>query len=93
MADTLPVISGASLNKANYAVGEDMILTVTGNDPDEEVIEVSVALRSKGSGATSELQVLTATIDELEAVASDSGNRAWTTVSRVGDSFTLKATA
>lgn len=93
MADTLPVITSASLNKSNYAVGEDMILTVTGNDPDEEVIEVTVALRSKGSGATSELQTLTATIDELEPVASDSGSRPWTTLSRVGDSFTLKATA
>lgn len=93
MADTLPVISGTSLNKTAYAVGEDMVLTVTGNDPDEEVIEVTVALRSKASGATSDLQTLTATIDELEAVASDSGGRTWTTVSRVGDTFTLKAKA
>lgn len=93
MADTLPIVTGASLNKANYAAGEDMILTVVGNDPDEEVIEVTVALRSKGSGATSELQTLTATIDELEPVASDSGSRTWQYVSRVGDTFTLKATA
>lgn len=93
MADTLPVITGASLNKANYSTGEQMILTVVGNDPDEEVVEVSVAVRNKNSGASSELQIITATIDEIEPVATDSGTRTWSYVSRAGDTFTLKATA
>lgn len=93
MADTLPVITSAALNKANYNEGEDIILTVTGSDPDEEVIEITVALRSQGSGASSELQTITATVDQLEAVVTDSGGRSWVTVSRVGDTFTLKTTA
>lgn len=90
---SVPVISSASLNKSNYATGEDMILTVVGSDADEEVIEVTVSVRNKNSGASSESQVISVAIDAIEPVVTDSGGRVWTLVSRVGDTFTLKAKA
>ena len=91
MAD--PTITSAVLNKASYAPGETMILTVQGADLDEEQIEVTVSLRNTASGGTSAPATVTATIDELEAVASDTGERTWTQTGRVGDTFTLTATA
>lgn len=89
MAD--PVLTSAVLNKGAYAKGETVIATLVGSDPDEEVLEVTFSLRSKTSGAVSAPKTVTATVDELEAVAT--GNRTWTFVSRAGDTFTLSTTA
>lgn len=93
MPDTLPTISAVTLNKTAYAKGEQMLLSVTGTDPDEEIVEVTVSLRNKASGATSAPQTTTAVVDELESVVADSGVRTWTFVGRTGDTFTVKATA
>jgi hypothetical protein len=86
-----PVITAASLNKAAYAPGETMVLSVSGSDPDEEVITVEFKLRTtSGESAPQTLQV---TVDELTAEATDSGLRTWTLQGRTGDTFTLTATA
>lgn len=87
-----PTLTSATLNKTSYAKGETMILTVVGSDPDEEVVEVTVSLRNKASGAASEPRTLSAVVDELEPVTSD-GARTWTPTGRAGDVFTLAATA
>lgn len=91
MAD--PVITGAALDRAMYVPGETMVLTVHGHDLDETAVEVVVQLRNKASEALSAPVTVTATVDELEAVATDASGRVWTQQSRTGDAFVLTATA
>ena len=86
-----PTITSATLNKASYATGELMILTVTGQDLDEDTVEVTVTLRTS-AGESSEPVTVTAFVDQLTATASDP-DRTWTAAGRVGDTFTLTATA
>lgn len=86
-----PTITSATLNKASYAPGETMILTVVGLDIDEEAIEVTVKLRNVGSGEESEPVTVTAVVDELAVDVT--GDRTFTPTGRVGDTFTLTATA
>lgn len=86
-----PVITSATLNKSSYAPGETMILTVVGSDTDEETVEVTVSVRNKASDAESEPIVVTAIVDELEAVAT--GDRTFVQTGRTGNTFTLTATA
>jgi hypothetical protein len=86
-----PVITSASLDKAAYSPGETMVLTVSGSDPDEEIITVEFKLRT--TSGESVPQTLQVTIDELTAEATDSGLRTWTLQGRTGDTFILTATA
>jgi hypothetical protein len=88
-----PVITSAALDKASYAPGETMVLTVRGHDLDEQTFSVDVRVRNRASGATSETLTVTAVVDELEATADDSSGRVWTQQSRTGDTFVLTATA
>lgn len=88
-----PSITSATLNKSTFAPGETMILTVVGADADEELIEITLSVRSRTSGATSGPVVVTTVLDELESVATDSEARTWTQVARTGATFVLTGTA
>lgn len=88
-----PVITSAMLNKAAYAKGETMILTVVGSDADEATFELTVTLRNTASGAESAPVKVSATVDELTVSATDSAGRVWTLTSRVGSTWTLTAVA
>jgi hypothetical protein len=89
MAD--PTITSATLNKGAYAPGETMILTVVGEDLDEQTVEVTVKIRNRESGAESSAITVQATVDEVEVVAT--GDRTFTQTGRTGNTFTLTATA
>jgi hypothetical protein len=88
-----PTITSATLNKNAYTQGETMILTVVGADADEELIEISLSVRSRLSGASSAPVVVTTILDELQAVATDSDARIWTQTGRTGATFTLTCAA
>lgn len=92
MTDTAPTLTSVNFSKASYAKGEQMIVTAVGTDPDEEIVEVTVTLRSKTSGATSEPKTATAIVDELEAVAT-SPQRTFTSTGRAGSAFSFTTTA
>ncbi|MFI6763626.1 hypothetical protein ACIBF5_31330 [Micromonospora sp. NPDC050417] len=88
-----PTITSATLNKSTFAPGETMILTVVGTDADEEVIEISLSVRSQTSGATAAPVLVTTILDELQSVATDSANRSWTQIARTGSTFVLTSVA
>ncbi|WP_329101633.1 hypothetical protein OG792_21620 [Micromonospora sp. NBC_01699] len=88
-----PTITSATLNKSAYAPGEIMILTVVGADADEEMIEITLSVRSRATGATSVPVVVPTILDELQTVATDSGTRTWTQIARTGATFVLTSVA
>ncbi|MGW4467560.1 hypothetical protein [Micromonospora sp. NPDC004704] len=88
-----PTITSATLNKSSYSRGETMILTVVGTDADEELIEITLSVRSGASGASSVPVVVPVVLDELQAVATDSEARTWTQVARTGATFVLTSVA
>ena len=88
-----PTITSATLNKHAYAPGETMILTVLGGDGDEELVEITLSVRSRTSGASSPPITVTTILDELQAVATDSDTRTWTQIARTGATFVLNSIA
>jgi hypothetical protein len=74
----------ASLNKAAYAVGETMTLTVTYGDPDRKTLTVTVTVEDTDATTAPATVTATAVIDPLTVTVSDSSGRVWTKVSDSG---------
>lgn len=83
----------ASLNKATFAPGEAMILTVSYGDADNDAISVTVVV-SDSSGNTSAPVVITANIaDPVTISVSDDSSHAWTKQSDNGSVAVYRAVA
>lgn len=82
----------ASLNKASYAPGEDMILTVTYGDTDTQLVTVTVQVTDK-AGNQSNPQNVSAVIDPLTVSVTDDAGRTWTRQSDTGSTAVYKAVA
>lgn len=66
----------ATLNKANYAVGETIILTVDHSDTDRQTLTVEVRVLDQ-SGNPSPPSVATATIDAGVVEFVNAGGKVW----------------
>jgi len=86
-----PTVS-ASLDKASYAKGDLMTLTVTFADADTETLTVTIVARDK-SGNPSDPATVVVVIDPTSIEVSDSGDRDWAEVSRSDSVAVLTATA
>lgn len=67
----------ATLNKATYAVGETMILTVDHTDADRQMLTVEVIVRD-ASGNPSPPAVAMANIDAGVVEFTNTGGKTWT---------------
>lgn len=66
----------ASLDKATYADGETMVLTVNRSDADTEALTLTIVATDKSGNASNPVSV-TATIDPTTVSVSDSSGRVW----------------
>lgn len=82
----------ASLDKATYNVGDNMILTVVYGDADTQSITVTVQVTDK-SGNQSNPQNVSAVIDPLTVAVTDDSGRTWTRQSDNGTTAVYKAVA
>jgi hypothetical protein len=82
----------ASLDRAEYAKGDTMRLTVSYDDPDTETMTVSVVVADK-SGNTSAPHSVEVVIDPVTVSVTDSGGREWTQESDDGAVAVWLATA
>lgn len=83
--------ASATLNKATYAVGETMTLTVTHADSDRQTITVSgVVTDSTGNTAA---WSATATIDKGDVTITQTGGKTWTLQSATLTQSVFTATA
>jgi hypothetical protein len=87
-----PTVS-ASLNKAAYAIGETMTLTVTYGDADRKTLTVTVTVEDTDATTAPATVTATAVIDPLTISVTDSTSRVWTKVSDSGSVavYTAKA--
>jgi hypothetical protein len=86
-----PVVS-ASLNKAAYAVGEEIVLTVNYSDADTRTVTVTVSVDDSEAGSPI-TQALTFKVDPLTVEVTDSEGRTWTKESDNGATAVFKAVA
>ena len=87
-----PVISNVSLDKANYAPGEQPILKFTVSDADTRDLTVEIKVTDAGGGVgtgTATIKV----VDVANATVTDSDGGTWTLVSKVGLDYTFKRSA
>lgn len=82
----------ASLDKATYSVGENMILTVVYGDADTQSVTVTVQVTDK-SGNQSNPQNVSAVIDPLTVAVTDDSGRTWTRQTDNGTTAVYKAVA
>ena len=83
----------ASLNKATFAPGEQMILTVSYGDTDNKALQVTVVV-TDSQGNSSDPVVVTANInDPVSLTVTDDSNRTWTKQSDNGAVAVYKAVA
>lgn len=83
--------ASASLDKASYAVGELMTLTVNHTDADRQTITVSGTV-TDSSGASASWSA-TATIDAGVVTITQTGGKVWTLVSAGQNQSKFTATA
>lgn len=87
-----PTVS-ASLNKTSFAPGEQMILTVSYADADNDSLQVTIVV-TDASGNASEPVVVTANIaDPVTLEVTDDSNRTWTKQSDNGAVAVYRAVA
>jgi hypothetical protein len=87
-----PTVS-AALNKANFAPGEQMILTVSYADADNTGVKVTIVV-TDSSGNASEPVVVTANIaDPVTLEVRDDSNRVWSKQSDNGAVAVFRAVA
>lgn len=82
----------ASLNRATYAPGDVMILTITYGDSDTKPVSVSIVVTDSQGNASAPV-VATAVIDPLAIAVTDSSGRTWSRVSDSGSVAVYQATA
>lgn len=82
----------ASLNKATYKPGEQMVLTVAYADADTKAVSVSIVV-TDSTGAASLPATVSAVIDPTTITVTDSSTRTWTKQSDTGAVATYTATA
>lgn len=70
-------VATPSLNKAAYAPGEIMTLTVDHTDVDRQVMTVSVTV-ADAAGTLSNVATVTATIDQGTVNITNAGGKTWT---------------
>lgn len=85
-----PTVS-ASLDKASYATGATITLTVNYSDPNTKALTVTVTV-ADATGSSSPVTAV-AVIDPATTTVSDTGNRTWTKVSDTGSVAVFTATA
>jgi hypothetical protein len=87
-----PTVS-ASLNKATYAPGEQMTLTVSYGDTDNDEVTVTIVV-ADSAGNSSEPVVIVANVNDPVTVSvSDDGGRAWVKQSDNGAVAVYRAVA
>lgn len=87
-----PTVS-AALNKASYAPGEQMLLTVQYGDTDNDTVTVTVVV-SDSSGNSSDPLTINANIaDPVTVTVTDDGGRTWTKQSDNGSVAVFRAVA
>lgn len=87
-----PTVS-ASLNKASFAPGEQMILTVSYGDADNDALSVTVVV-TDSAGNSSEPVVVTANIaDPVTIAVTDDSGHTWTKQSDNGSVAVYRAVA
>lgn len=83
----------ASLNKSSYAPGEQMTLTVSYADSDNDAVQVTIIV-TDSSGNSSEPVVVTANVtDPVTLSVTDDGGRTWTKQSDNGSVAVYRAVA
>jgi hypothetical protein len=80
---SLPVVV-ASLNKASYAPGEVMVLTVNYGDVDNQAITVTVVATDASGNASAPVTVTANIMDPVSVAVSSVPARVWTLVSDTG---------
>lgn len=83
----------AALNKASYAPGEQMLLTVQYGDIDNEALTVTVVVSDSQGNASSPVVVNANIVDPVTVSVTDSDNRTWTKQSDNGAVAVYKAVA
>lgn len=77
-----PTITSAALNKAAYAPGETMTLTVNYSDPDKQNLQISIKVAdSAGNEANASVN---AVIDPSVVTVTSAPSKTWTKVSDTG---------
>jgi hypothetical protein len=83
----------ASLNKASYAPGETMLLTVQYGDLDNESLSVTVVVADSQGNSSAPVVVNANIVDPVTVSVSDSDNRTWTKQSDNGAVAVYRAVA
>lgn len=84
--------ASATLNKASYAVGEVMTLTVNHTDADRQTLTVSGTV-TDSTGASASWGPVTAKIDAGVVAITQAGGKVWTLVSASDNQSVFTATA
>jgi hypothetical protein len=82
----------ATLDKATYAPGETMRLTVTYSDPDAKPIKATIVLTDAAGNSSAPVTVTTAITDPVTFTVTDP-DRTWSLVSDDGRTAVLTAKA
>lgn len=87
-----PTVS-ASLNKATYAKGETMTLTVTYGDADNKTFSVTVQVTDSEGNKSEPVTVPVSISDKVTVAVTDTDGRTWAKVSDNGSVAVYTSTA
>lgn len=88
----LPTVS-ASLNKSSFAPGEQMILTVSYGDADNDEVTVSIVVTDSTGNSSDPVVVVANIADPVTVSVTDDGGRTWTKQSDNGAVAVYRAVA